>query len=88
MHDIGHGPFSHLFDYQVIREIDGKKWSHEVASLPLIDAVYDYVLSSKKDQREIEWLNKTRNRVKALIIGKITESQYSELSSGHCVYLG
>lgn len=26
LHDVGHGPFSHLFDSQVIDKLDGKKW--------------------------------------------------------------
>lgn len=36
LHDIGHGPYSHMFDGNVVTEINhnGKpqKWTHEIAS--------------------------------------------------------
>jgi deoxynucleoside triphosphate triphosphohydrolase SAMHD1 len=36
LHDIGHGPYSHMFDSHIVTEVkqDGKdrKWTHELAS--------------------------------------------------------
>jgi HD superfamily phosphohydrolase len=75
LHDIGHGPYSHLFDSKVVTKVDGADWSHELASLYLIDAIYDEVLEGKTDVQK-EWLEDTKDRVKALIIGKITKAKY------------
>jgi HD superfamily phosphohydrolase len=37
-HDLGHGPFSHLFDNQVIPAlIPGSTWTHEVASEMMLE---------------------------------------------------
>lgn len=44
LHDVGHGPFSHLFDSKVVEQINGQKWEHEIASLCLIDDMYKVVL--------------------------------------------
>ncbi|XP_071777150.1 deoxynucleoside triphosphate triphosphohydrolase SAMHD1-like [Centroberyx gerrardi] len=41
-HDLGHGPFSHMFDGMFIRKArPGIKWKHETASL----AMFDYLVS-------------------------------------------
>ena len=41
-HDLGHGPFSHLFE-EVIERINGKSgWKHELASLMLFDRMFNY----------------------------------------------
>jgi deoxynucleoside triphosphate triphosphohydrolase SAMHD1 len=38
LHDIGHGPYSHTFDSQIVTKINKKgvegpiKWTHELAS--------------------------------------------------------
>ncbi|XP_015749994.1 PREDICTED: deoxynucleoside triphosphate triphosphohydrolase SAMHD1-like, partial [Acropora digitifera] len=50
-HDLGHGPFSHLFDAQFIPEARSKKWKHEDASLTMFDhmvEVNDLLPSFKK----------------------------------------
>ena len=87
LHDIGHGPSSHLFDSAIIEKdfkVDGKKfdWEHEIASLFLIDDLYLQLTSSmrkensKKDpnvEANIAWLESTKERVKCLIIGKVTK---------------
>lgn len=35
-HDIGHGPFSHLYE-DVAKAIDGEKWRHEEKSLEITE---------------------------------------------------
>ncbi|XP_073679235.1 deoxynucleoside triphosphate triphosphohydrolase SAMHD1 isoform X1 [Garra rufa] len=37
-HDLGHGPFSHMFDAMFIPKVrPGEKWKHEVASVQMFD---------------------------------------------------
>ena len=43
LHDIGHGPFSHLFDGYVVEKVKGQDWEHEIASIYIIDDLYEYV---------------------------------------------
>lgn len=41
-HDLGHGPFSHLFDNHVMRNLYPElNWTHEQASTELIDLIVD-----------------------------------------------
>ncbi|KAF8723967.1 hypothetical protein HU200_020969 [Digitaria exilis] len=40
LHDIGHGPFSHLFEHEFLpRVIPGSTWSHELMSVQLLDSI-------------------------------------------------
>ena len=39
-HDLGHGPFSHLFE-QFVQEARGVKWSHKQTSIDLLDIIID-----------------------------------------------
>lgn len=43
LHDIGHGPFSHMFEHEFLPRVVncGTKWSHEQMSLRLIDYIVD-----------------------------------------------
>ncbi|XP_062191504.1 uncharacterized protein LOC133895289 isoform X2 [Phragmites australis] len=42
LHDIGHGPFSHLFEHEFLpRVIPGSTWSHEEMSVLLLDSIVD-----------------------------------------------
>ncbi|GMP82800.1 hypothetical protein CsSME_00036956 [Camellia sinensis var. sinensis] len=42
LHDVGHGPFSHLFEHAVVPKVlNGSKWSHEEMSLKMIDHIVD-----------------------------------------------
>ncbi|KAM7464614.1 hypothetical protein LguiA_032735 [Lonicera macranthoides] len=42
LHDVGHGPFSHLFEREFLpRVLNGVKWSHEEMSLKMIDHIVD-----------------------------------------------
>ncbi|KAK2977765.1 hypothetical protein RJ640_016154 [Escallonia rubra] len=40
LHDVGHGPFSHLFEREFLPRV-GFKWSHEEMSLKMIDYIVD-----------------------------------------------
>ncbi|WOL18455.1 deoxynucleoside triphosphate triphosphohydrolase [Canna indica] len=42
LHDIGHGPFSHLFEHEFLpRVLPGSEWSHEQMSVQLVDFMVD-----------------------------------------------
>nr|CAD1838282.1 unnamed protein product [Ananas comosus var. bracteatus] len=42
MHDIGHGPFSHLFEHGFLSQVlPGSNWSHEQMSVQLVDYIVD-----------------------------------------------
>ncbi|XP_057485103.1 uncharacterized protein LOC130771502 [Actinidia eriantha] len=42
LHDVGHGPFSHLFEHEFLPLVlNGSKWSHEEMSLKMIDHIID-----------------------------------------------
>ncbi|XP_038982991.1 deoxynucleoside triphosphate triphosphohydrolase SAMHD1 homolog isoform X2 [Phoenix dactylifera] len=42
LHDIGHGPFSHLFEREFLpRVLPGSEWSHEQMSAQLVDYIVD-----------------------------------------------
>ncbi|XP_022725971.1 deoxynucleoside triphosphate triphosphohydrolase SAMHD1 homolog isoform X1 [Durio zibethinus] len=42
LHDVGHGPFSHLFEREFLpRVLKGSKWSHEEMSVKMIDYIVD-----------------------------------------------
>ncbi|KAJ6795684.1 deoxynucleoside triphosphate triphosphohydrolase SAMHD1-like protein [Iris pallida] len=42
MHDVGHGPFSHLFEHEFLpRVLPGSKWCHEQMSIQLVDYIVD-----------------------------------------------
>lgn len=54
-HDLGHGPFSHVFDNEVIPRLGkGIHWSHEDGSLMMLDSLIDdYAIDLEKNDIEI-----------------------------------
>ncbi|WOG93389.1 hypothetical protein DCAR_0312673 [Daucus carota subsp. sativus] len=61
LHDIGHGPFSHLFEREFLpRVIRGSKWSHEQMSVEMVDYIVD--------EHNIEIESDTVKRVKEMIL--------------------
>lgn len=45
-HDLGHGPFSHLFEHMVAPELEvmkdqNGKWKHEEASLKILQQIWN-----------------------------------------------
>ncbi|XP_050205086.1 uncharacterized protein LOC126655128 isoform X2 [Mercurialis annua] len=62
LHDIGHGPFSHLFEREFLpRVYNGLKWSHEDMSLKMID----FIVDSHNIDIDPECLKKAKNMVVA-----------------------
>lgn len=41
MHDLGHGPFSHIFDTDIVPALGIKNWTHEQASVNLLEYMVD-----------------------------------------------
>ncbi|XP_031263160.1 deoxynucleoside triphosphate triphosphohydrolase SAMHD1 homolog isoform X2 [Pistacia vera] len=61
LHDIGHGPFSHMFEREFLpRVLNGSNWSHEDMSTKMIDYIVD--------EHNIEIDSESLNRVKEMII--------------------
>ncbi|XP_067948690.1 deoxynucleoside triphosphate triphosphohydrolase SAMHD1-like isoform X3 [Watersipora subatra] len=71
-HDLGHGPFSHMFDRLVIPKLDKEsKWTHEDASTDMVDYIW------KNEQAEFEKWGFTAQVIefiKSLILGKPIEN--------------
>ena len=55
MHDLGHGPFSHLFDTDVVPALGINDWTHEQASVDLLHYMVDqYSLDiEREDLRKV-----------------------------------
>ncbi|CAO2174304.1 unnamed protein product [Urochloa humidicola] len=71
LHDIGHGPFSHLFEHEFLpRVIPGSTWSHEDMSVTLLDSIVD------KHAIDIEhdYLNKVKAMISASSKSAATKS--------------
>ncbi|XP_055508220.1 deoxynucleoside triphosphate triphosphohydrolase SAMHD1-like isoform X2 [Leucoraja erinacea] len=87
-HDLGHGPFSHVFDGNVIPQTRKDKWKHEDASLAMFDHLIDtnglkVVLLSYGMK-----LPEDVNFIKELIRGRPTEvddgSEVCSMATGRC----
>lgn len=71
LHDLGHGPFSHLFEREFLPMVNGSEWSHEQMSAEMIDHIVD--------EHHIEIDAETTKRVKEMILAS---SKYSMDTSG------
>ncbi|XP_043807198.1 deoxynucleoside triphosphate triphosphohydrolase SAMHD1 homolog isoform X2 [Manihot esculenta] len=61
LHDVGHGPFSHLFEREFLpRVINGAKWSHEQMSAKMVDHIVD--------EHHIDVDSEMMRRVKEMIL--------------------
>ncbi|KAF2286634.1 hypothetical protein GH714_023074 [Hevea brasiliensis] len=57
LHDVGHGPFSHLFEREFLpRVLNGLNWSHEDMSIRMID----YIVDKHNIDIDREYLKKAR----------------------------
>lgn len=56
-HDLGHGPFSHLFDQNFIKKArPEKKWEHETASLDMIDKIFKRIEQNYIEDKHIDFI--------------------------------
>ena len=70
-HDIGHGPFSHTFEYFIKERID-KNWNHEIQS--------EVILRHLIDENNIDLDQYETNFIISLIQGKY-DNKLSDKSS-------
>ncbi|KAL0450655.1 UNVERIFIED_CONTAM: Deoxynucleoside triphosphate triphosphohydrolase SAMHD1 [Sesamum latifolium] len=71
LHDIGHGPFSHLFEREFLPEVlKGSEWSHEQMSVEMVDYIVD--------EHQIDIDAETVKRVKEMILAS---SKYATIKS-------
>lgn len=69
-HDIGHGPFSHLFDSQLMTSLrPDLKWTHEMGSQVIINHIID---------RFDEWNEGDIKLIKSLVSGNPSNNQLEE----------
>ncbi|XP_057774593.1 uncharacterized protein LOC130993640 isoform X2 [Salvia miltiorrhiza] len=60
LHDLGHGPFSHMFEREFIPRVrHGLKWSHEEMSLKMID----YIVDEHNIDTDSEMLKKVKEMI-------------------------
>ncbi|KAL6567820.1 hypothetical protein OROGR_001488 [Orobanche gracilis] len=70
LHDLGHGPFSHMFEREFIPRVrHGLKWCHEEMSLKMIDYVVD--------EHNIDIDSELLKKVKELIIASESSTSKS-----------
>lgn len=68
MHDLGHGPFSHIFDSDVVPALGITGWSHEQASVDL--------LRYMTDTYSLDLESENMNKVCDMILGEGTGFMY------------
>ena len=67
-HDLGHGPFSHIFDQQILPRLEVNH-SHETLSVKMLD--YMYSINNNQLKQELQAWNITEQDwefIKSLII--------------------
>ncbi|RDX67337.1 Deoxynucleoside triphosphate triphosphohydrolase SAMHD1-like protein [Mucuna pruriens] len=73
LHDVGHGPFSHLFEREFLPQvISGSNWSHEEMSVNMVDYIVD--------EHHIDVDSQMIRRVKEMVLAS-TESAPARSSS-------
>ncbi|KAF3437246.1 hypothetical protein FNV43_RR19999 [Rhamnella rubrinervis] len=74
LHDVGHGPFSHLFEREFLPKVSsGSNWSHEQMSVEMIDHIVD--------QHHIEIDPEMIKRVKEMVLAS-SECAMSKIANG------
>jgi len=71
LHDLGHGPFSHLFDGKIIPKVaPGSQWSHEQGSSMLLKKLVD--------DNNIDIEQEDVHMISALILGQREDPKYAD----------
>ncbi|XP_028554775.1 deoxynucleoside triphosphate triphosphohydrolase SAMHD1 homolog isoform X2 [Dendrobium catenatum] len=79
LHDIGHGPFSHMFEHKFLpRVITGSNWSHEQMSGKLVDYIVD--------QHHIDIDSECLKQVKDMIIASSNVSVANSMKEKRFLY--
>uniref|UniRef100_A0A2P2KZJ5 Catalytic n=2 Tax=Rhizophora mucronata TaxID=61149 RepID=A0A2P2KZJ5_RHIMU len=79
LHDIGHGPFSHLFERSFLpRVLNGENWSHEQMSTKLVDHIVD--------EHHIDVDSQMMKRVKEMILASSEFSQINDTTEKRFLY--
>ncbi|CAM8973543.1 unnamed protein product [Rhodiola kirilowii] len=79
LHDLGHGPFSHIFEREFLpRVLHGSKWSHEEMSVKMVDYIVD--------EHHIEIDSDTLRKVKDMILAASESSQLKNTREKRFLY--
>lgn len=79
MHDVGHGPFSHMFEHEFLpRVLPGIKWSHEDMSVQLVDHIVD--------EHHIDIDSDSLRRVKEMITASTNIASAHSTKEKHFLY--
>ncbi|KAJ8775026.1 hypothetical protein K2173_020030 [Erythroxylum novogranatense] len=79
LHDVGHGPFSHLFERAFLPQVlNGTKWSHEHMSTKLVDYIVD--------EHHIDVDPEMMRRVKEMIVASSEFSQTKDTREKQFLY--
>ncbi|XP_077992968.1 deoxynucleoside triphosphate triphosphohydrolase SAMHD1-like [Glandiceps talaboti] len=83
-HDLGHGPFSHLFDQNVIPRLKPEgyeTWEHELGSIKLFDIIInneDYGLKSEFEKYNYDIGEDEIHLIKEMIFGPMKKGTYEK----------
>ncbi|XP_058180376.1 uncharacterized protein LOC131298892 [Rhododendron vialii] len=79
LHDVGHGPFSHLFEREFLPQVlKGSKWSHEQMSVKMVDHIVD--------RHHIDIDSGTIKRVKEMILASSEFALPKSAKEKHFLY--
>ncbi|KAH7852346.1 hypothetical protein Vadar_023735 [Vaccinium darrowii] len=79
LHDVGHGPFSHLFERDFLPQVlKGSKWSHEQMSVKMVDHIVD--------RHHIDIDSGTIKRVKEMVLASSEFSLPKSAKEKHFLY--
>uniref|UniRef100_A0A1D1Z3E0 Protein SAMHD1 n=1 Tax=Anthurium amnicola TaxID=1678845 RepID=A0A1D1Z3E0_9ARAE len=79
LHDVGHGPFSHLFESSFLpRVLKGSKWSHERMSGRLVDYIVD--------EHHIDIDSDILRRVKEMIVASCNSAVHKRTKEKQFLY--